>query len=224
MKKLVLLFILSTMVFSCKQSDWNTVPIGNNFYFENPQPINDSELNSFPNKFQGKYVNSDSLYLNITDNIICSESENKFRFHKNELDSLKQYFDIENDNFISKDNRKIFKLKKTGDSIEFISKNRDTIFILSDFQKAKRVNGHLVLNQKDSIYWKVKWINLNKNILTIKQLFSDEDLKRMDSITYIHSKMIDSTNYIISPKRIEFINFFKLKKFGYDQEYRKISK
>ena len=46
----------------------------------------------------------------------------------------------------------------------------------------------------------------------------------MDSITKIHSKKLDSTSFIISPKRKEFNQFFKLKKFGFDQEYRKISK
>ena len=222
MKNLAMLSIIYLLFSSCKKAE--DFPVGYNFYFENPQPINDSELNSIPNKFLGVYVNSDSTYLNITDNIIFSESETKFRFHKNELDSLKQYFDIENDDYISKDNRKIFKSKKTGDSIEFVSKNRDTIFILSDFQKVKRVNGHLVLNQKESIYWKVKLINLNKNKLIIKQLYSDDDLKRMDSITKIHSKMIDSASFVIAPKRSEFIKFFKLKEFGYNQEYLKISK
>jgi hypothetical protein len=82
----------------------------------------------------------------------------------------------------------------------------------------------LVLNQKDSIYWKIKLISFNKNTLTIKQLYSDDDLKRMESITEVHSKIIDSTSFIISPKRREFNQFFKLKKFGFDQEYRKISK
>jgi hypothetical protein len=46
----------------------------------------------------------------------------------------------------------------------------------------------------------------------------------MDSITEVHSKMIDSTSFIISPKRREFNKFFNLKKFGFDEEYKKISK
>ena len=180
MKKLALLFVLSVLMVSCKQSE---VPAdGNNFYFENPQPINDSELSSIPNKFKGIYRNADSLYLNITNDIIFSERETKFRFHKNEIDSLKQYFDVVDGKYISKDEKEVFNSKKVGDSIEFSSKDIDTIFKFSESQKAKRINGCLVLNQRDSIYWKVKLMTLNKNTLTIKQLYSDDDLKRMDSI------------------------------------------
>ena len=224
MKKIVFLFVLSLLIFSCKQSSSEAIPDGNNFYFENPQPINDSELSSFPNKFKGVYMSEDSLFLNITNNMIFSEREYKFRYHKNQLDSLKEYFDVVDGKYISKDEKEIYNSKKVGDSIELLSKNIDTIFQLSDTQKAKRINGFLVLNQRDSIYWKVKLISLNNNALTIKQLYSDDDLKRIDSITKVHSKMIDSASFVISPKRREFTQFFKLKKFGFDQEYRKISK
>jgi hypothetical protein len=224
MKKLTLLCIISIVIISCKQIEGFPIPDGNNFYFEYPQPINDSELSSFPNKFKGVYMSLDSLFLNITNNMIFSEREYKFRFHKTQLDSLKEYFDAVDGKYISKDTKEIFNSKKVGDSIEFASKNRDTIFKFSETQKAKRINGFLVINQKDSIFWKVKLVSLDKNKLIIKQLYSDDDLKRMDSITKIHSKKLDSTSFIISPKRKEFNQFFKLKKFGFDQEYRKISK
>jgi hypothetical protein len=220
MKKLALLFVLLVLMISCKQSEVPTD--GNNFYFENPQPINDSELSSIPNKFKGIYMSEDSIFLNITNNMIFSEREYKFKFHKNQLDSLKEYFDVVDGKYISKDKKEIFNSKKVGDSIEFASKNIDTIFQLSDMQKAKRINGFLVLNQKDSIYWKVKLISLNKNTLAIKQLYSEDDLKRMDSITKIHSKKLDSLSYIISPSRKEFKSFNEIKDFGYDSKFIKV--
>ena len=80
----------------------------------------------------------------------------------------------------------------------------------------------MVLNFKDSIYWKVKLISLNKNTLTIKQLYSEDDLKRMDSITKIHSKKLDSLSYIISPSRKEFKSFNEIKDFGYDSKFIKV--
>lgn len=220
MKKLVLLFVLSVLMVSCKQAEIE----GNNFCFENPQPINDSELSSFPNKFKGIYMNTDSVYLNITENIIFYESENKFRFHKNQIDSLKDYFDVVDGKYISKDKKEIFNSKKVGDSIDFVSKNIDTLFSFSETKKAKRLNGDLILNEKDSIYWKVKLLSLNKNTLNIKVLYSDDDLKRMDSITKIHSKKIDSLSYIISPSRSEFKRFSKVKNFGFDSKFVKLKK
>jgi hypothetical protein len=221
MKKIVLLFGVILLLVSCKQSE---CPAGNMFFFEAPQPINDSELTSIPNKFQGIYRNSDSVYLNIKKNIIYTESEFKFRIHKNQTDSLKQDFYIENGKYISKNKKEVFNSKVIGDSIELAYKDVDTFFSFSDIQKAKRINGRLVLNQKDSIYWKVKLMILNKNILKIKQLYSVNDLKRMDSITKNHSKRIDSTRFIISPSRKEFSKFLELKNFGFDHKYRKISK
>jgi hypothetical protein len=221
MKKIVLLFGVILLLVSCKQSE---CPAGNMFFFEAPQPINDSELTSIPNKFQGIYMNSDSVYLNIKKNIIYTESEFKFRIHKNQTDSLKQDFYIENGKYISKNKKEVFNSKVIGDSIELAYKDVDTFFSFSDIQKAKRINGRLVLNQKDSIYWKVKLMSLNKNTITIKQLYSDNDLKRMDSITKNHSKMIDSARFIISPSRKEFSKFLELKNFGFDHKYRKISK
>jgi hypothetical protein len=222
MKKIVLVFIIALVFISCKKA--NAVPVGNNFYFQNPQPINDSELNSIPNKFQGIYRNSDSTFLKITKNAIFEQSSFKIRLHKNQLDSLKQEFTIENGKYITKDKKEVYNSKSVGDSIELSSKNTDTIFIFSNSQKAKRINGCLVLNQKDSIFWTLRLISLNKNKLIIKHLYSNDDLNKMDSLTKVHSKSIDSTSFVISPSRREFSDFFELKNFGFDQEYIKISK
>ena len=49
MKKLALFLLISIVFISCKKVI--AVPVGNNFYFKNPQPINDSELNKFQISF-----------------------------------------------------------------------------------------------------------------------------------------------------------------------------
>jgi hypothetical protein len=178
---LVLLFVVS-----CKKAD---APADESYvlYFENPQPINDSELSKIPNKFRGIFMNSDSMYINIKENIILEESYYKFRIHKTDLDSLKEFFSYTNGEF--KLGSKIIR----GDSLEIIKKDIDTFFIFSNTQKAKRIDGQLVLNYKDSIFWKVKVMNIEKNKLKIKYIYSEEDLKRMDSLTKIKSTMIDSS-------------------------------
>jgi hypothetical protein len=223
MKNFVILSAIIFLFFSCKHADTMATPVGNVFYFTKPQPINDSELNSFPNKFKGIYMNSDSVILKISDEMMYNEFEYKYRFHKNQRDSLLNYFDMIDGKYISKHDNGVYTSKIIGDSIEFTNIDIDTLFKFSDSQKAKRINGNLVLNQKDSIFWTVKMLTLSKNKLTIKQLFSDDDLKRIDSITKIHSKIIDSTSFILAPKRSEFLKFFKLKNLGYDSEFTKIS-
>jgi|LakMenEpi03Aug12_release.lakeMendotaPanAssembly.Ray.scaffolds.fasta_scaffold397774_1 hypothetical protein len=221
MKKYTVL--LGLLVFlSCKKAEG--VPSGLGFYFEIPQPINDSELSKIPNKFLGLFMNSDSTYVNVQENIILKEYYDKFRFHKREFDSIKLDFDKVGDKYISKLNSTIFECKYLKDSIEFSNKRIDTFFIFSNTQKAKRFDGQLVLNYKDSSYWTIKSIRLENNNLKIKYIYSEEDLKRIDSLTKVKSTMIDSSSFIIKPSRNEFKRILNLKKLGGEFEYRKVSK
>jgi hypothetical protein len=220
MKKYIL--VLALLIFlSCKKAE-PAEPAGLSFYFEKTQPINDAELSKIPNKFQGLFMNSDSLYLNIKDDIILKEYYNKFRFPKSEFDSIKLNFDKVGDKYISKFNKDIYEAKYLKDSIEFSNKQIDTFFIFSPTQKAKRFDGKLVLNYKDSIYWKVKSLRLEKNNLKIKFIYSEQDLKRIDSLTKVKSTMVDSSSFIIRPSRNEFKRILNLKKLGGEFEYSKV--
>lgn len=222
MKKYVFLLCL-VFLFSCKKADAPATE-GFCFYFKNPQPINDSELSKIPIKFRGIFLDQDSIYVIIKENIILREYYNRFRFHKNTLDSIKDGFDLVGSQYISKLNEEVYEYKHVGDSIEFSNKQIDTFFIFSNTQKAKRINGQLVLNTKDSIFWKIRTIRLDHDTLKIKYVYSKEDLKRMDSVTKEKSTMIDSSSFIIKPSRREFKNIFNLKHLGEDQKYKKITK
>ena len=143
----------------------------------------------------------------------------------NELKSKgKANSNIENIKYKFKNETTFLEDKIIGDSIEFSQKEIDTLFIFSDKQKAKRINGKLVISDKDSIYWQSKLVYLNKDELVIKYLYSDDDLRKLDSITKIKSKKIDSTTYVISPSRSEFKRFFEVTNFGFDIKYKKVSK
>ena len=207
MKFYFCMLIIGFTVMSCK----DIAVSENNYYFENPQPINDSELSKIPNKFEGIFMNSDSVFLNFKENMILREIFFRFKINKKELDSLKKSQDIYN-----------YRLLK--DSIELSRKKIDTFFIFSNSQKAKRINGHLILNEKDSIFWKIKMLSLDKNVLTIRYIYSEKDLKKIDSISKIKSKKIDSSSYIITPSRREFKKILDLKNLEYKQEFKKISK
>jgi len=222
MKYLFFIFATSFLFISCKESAYH--PTGNTYYFTEPQPVNDSEIKSIPNKYLGLYINSDSIYLNVSKRMITKESYFKFRIHQNSLDSLGDELVKLNGKFRFKDKTTFLEDKKIGDSIEFSQNQIDTFFIFSDKQKAKRINGKLVLSEKDSLYWETKMVYLNNNELTVKYLYSDEDLKKMDSITKIKSQKIDSTTYLISPSRSEFKKFFEVENFGYDSKYKKVKK
>ena len=217
MKKYILVLGLLFM-FSCKKAE----PFGLNFYFENPQPINDAELSKIPKKFQGLFMSPDSTYLDIKEDIILEESFYKFKFHKKDMDSLKKEFVFSKGKCMSKDNKELFDYRQLKDSIEFSNKRVDTFFVFSDARKAKRFDGKLVLNYRDSIFWTLKSIRLEKNVLKINYICSKEDLKRMDSLTKVKSTMIDSSSFIIKPSRNEFKRILNLKHLGEDLEYKKI--
>lgn len=224
MKKIAVLIVLSFMLYSCRDKSAELPFDSFTFFFEKPQPINDIELNSIPNKFIGEYINSDAVVIKIRKNAITSENSSKFKFPKNQMDSLKTKFSFADGKCISKLNNSILDYKIIGDSIELTSKEIDTVFIFSDTKNAKRINGILVLNEKKSKYWEVSFVNLNKNKLEIKHLYAENDLRRMNSVTKIHSKMIDTTTFVINPTRGEFGKFLQLKDFGYLQVYEKKSK
>ena len=209
------------VLYSCKKTE---VFLGPNLYFENPQPINDSELSKFPNKFKGLYIDEDSLFLKIQENVIFTERYFKFKIHKNELDSLKNEFIFSKGKLINKKRNETYEVAIKEDSIELTNKTIDTIFIFSNTQKAKRINGSLVLNTKDSVFWTIKTISLEKNILKLKYIYSEEDLKKLDSILKEKPKMIDSSSFIIRPTRNEFKKILNLKNFGDDHEFKKVLK
>ena len=220
MKKNIFTLLFLVLLFCCKRAEF---PISeNNYLFENSQPINDSELNKIPSKFQGKFMSQDSSYLNIDAYCVYNEYYNKFKINKTKLDSLKSEFEITDKKFINKDLDKAFDYRILKDSIELSEKIIDTIFVISDNQKAKRIDGQLILSFKDSIFWNIKMISIQKNNLKIKQLSNFSDLKKLDSITKIKSKSIDSTSILIKPSRREFKKIINLKNLGTEMIYKKL--
>ncbi|KRD09937.1 hypothetical protein ASE21_09435 [Flavobacterium sp. Root901] len=96
MKKSILIVAAILLIISCKKADAAACEECVILYFETPQPINDSELNSFPNKFKGLYMNSDSTFIRIEEDRILEEYSWKLKIHKLTLDSTKTEYNIVN--------------------------------------------------------------------------------------------------------------------------------
>jgi hypothetical protein len=194
------------MLFSCKEKVFE----GDDLYFENPQPMNESELREIPSKFLGLYKDADSVFLKIDKNRITKYYYGRYRIHKSELDSMENDFEISNGNLIEKKTKATFETKKIEDSIELSSINTDTIFQISNIQKLKRINGNLLLNFKRDNYWQVNILTLKKKTLNLKYL-SVADLNSLDSVMTIKATMIDSINYLLKPSRKEFKKISNMK-------------
>ena len=113
--------------------------------------------------------------------------------------------------------------RRLKDSIEIKEIKYDTIFSISDNQKAVKINRTFVLNTKDSIYWKIRFITFDKNNLKIKDLYSLNDIKRIDSLSKIKSIKIDSIKNVFQLSRKEFIKMLALKNLGFEKNYIKIN-
>lgn len=225
MKKAILILGFIAIIVSCKKADALAECVEGcaTFYFGNPQPDNNSELDHFPNKFRGLYVNNDSTFIRIEEDRILEEYFWKFKIHKLKLDSLKAECDIIEGKLVV-DTKYTYDMLPRGDSIELIQKSIDTLFRFSFYEKAKRIDGQLILSRKDSIFWKIQFLLLEKNTLKFKNLYDLKDLKKLDSVTKIQGKKLDSTSYLMKPARSEFKKIFKIKDLGYDREYKKVSK
>lgn len=225
MKKIIFILVLIIASASCKKADAVAACDGCLvFYFENPQPANDSELNGFPSKFKGLYRSKDSTFLRIEEDRILREYFLNFKVHRQKMDSLKSEYDLVDGKLITRDTKDKFDIKVVGDSIELSQKITDTLFRLSYNQKVKRIDGQLVLSTRDSVFWKMKIVSLEKNVLKFKDIYLREDLSKLDSVTIIKGKMLDSTSYLIKPRRREFKNILKIKHLGAEQQFDKVLK
>ena len=208
------------MLFSCKQADAFATD-GTDFSFNEQQPVNDSKISYFPRSIIGNYIDNDSTYLVVTNKQFIYKWIRKSYLSFEDLEKLKDSSRIVGNRiYYLKD--KFCEFRKLQDSIEIVSTDYDTIFSISENQTAKKIKSSIVLNSKDSIFWKIKLVSFDKNILTLKSLATDEDLVRIDSLSKTKVQKIDSTRNIIQLTRKEFKNMLKLKKFGYDQTFKKI--
>ncbi|RWX00497.1 hypothetical protein [Flavobacterium cerinum] len=212
MKK-CLLFILTGFLFaSCKE----TAKGETDFFFDNPQPINDSELSTIPTKYRGQYNQENQTTLYITDYIIFKEST--MAYHKSGIDSIGT---LKNGKFTTNDNSETFTAEQKGDSV-YLKMFRDTLFSFSPRQKAKHINGQIVLSYKDSISWYIKILSLEKDSLKIKFLMSRNDYTKLKPLVTNIKINSDTTIVNINPTRREFRKILKTKDLGYDMKYKKV--
>jgi hypothetical protein len=170
------------------------------------------------------YRNDDSTFIRIEEDRILREYFYTNIIHKKALDSLKEDYNIINGKLVIKDFKAEYNLKPKGDSILLMRKMIDTLFRFSLNQRAKRIDGQLILSRKDSIFWNVQFLSIEKLAIKFKNLYEKEDLKKLDSVTQIKGKMLDSTSYLIKPTRREFKNILKIKHLGTEQQFDKVLK
>lgn len=210
MKKLAIIIVIFSFL-SCNKEIADG-PIETYFYFESPQPVNDSELSSLPSKFRGKYF-IDDIELTITDKEIYHTYFEDGKISKSSLDSLKNIIEYKNNKLIwLDDNEKlVYDTEEEKDSIYYFRKRLDTVFSFSERQKAKRINGQLVLSTRDSVFWNVKILSLEKDSLKWKYFCCKTDYELLKPMVKDITINTDTSIVNIKPVRREFAKILSLK-------------
>lgn len=219
MKKQLFLLILSSVTFfGCKESAIEFY--GTNFYFMEPQPINDSELKKFPSKFRGVYQSDNNDIIEITDNYIYRQYEGVYTVSRAEFDSISKENIYEGGKLKFNDNQEVLTVQERHDSVTLKSFYRDTIFAFSQNHKAKRINGHLVLSHKDSVFWKVNILAVKNDSLKWKKLGSKTDYAFLKSYIKDITSNADTSVVKLKPTRREFSKLLSSENINWSRYYK----
>lgn len=210
--------LIALILASCKET--KTEPAeAFRFVFDHPQPIGGFELDHFPARFTGVYQIDESSSLTIESDRISEESNFEFSVAKKDLDSLKDIGTFRNDEFIVAD--KAYKMTDKGDSISITDHSVKTLFRLSANQKLKRIGRHLVVSEKDSVFWRSSVLYFDKDSLQWQRLFKVEDIPQLQR-TVKDVSVGDTTIVCIKPTRKEFKKILEQKQLGWKTGYKKI--
>ena len=217
-KKVIAFTVLAMLFTSCREDAFVGMPV--DYYFHSPQPDNVSELKCFPSKFMGRYAFGDTL-LFITDKTIYSQTRAIIVEHRDILkDSVKEKISYKDGKLIA--DGVVFDVLEKTDSLYLRTTLTDTLFVLSDSQKAKRFNGSLILSHKDSIFWKVNMLTFIKDSLKWRHLSSKEDYRELKTIVKNSKADADTTVVNLKPTKKEFRKILSMQKMGWEKGYKKV--
>jgi hypothetical protein len=210
LKTIIIYFIFFATLISCRKSD---APIAG---FEEPQPIDISNLSKIPNRLFGKYLNiKDSSLLVINENVIKRVINFSGKIHIKELDSVNV---LSGNAVINLKTKERIQVRRIGDSLLFHQNYTDTIFRLSKMNVLKKYKGYYFLNILfDEKNWETKKVKLSKGKLTISTINSIEEIHNLEKITSSSHDTISQV-FKFKPTKRQFKKFVKEEGFGEEDE------
>lgn len=186
--------------------------------FTEPMPPNEKNLNAFPWKYRGDYVNNDgSTYLHIDKQMITKEYDYDVRIHRDSMtyfDSLAG--DTLWDNYTR--NYRFVTVDSAGYVCYHVNETEHVFGINADFI-ARKYKGYLFLNSPYDAGWTCEQVKLKKGILTISSISTVEAVEALNECVEDHS---DTVALSYSPTKKQFKSFVKSDGFGYGEEYHRI--
>lgn len=222
--KIKVLFVGAFFVLvSCKESSMME-EYGVRFYFNEAQPVNDSDLKSFPVKYRGIYATTDEVReLHIDEKDIYYKYFLNGEITKSELETLTDSIIYKNGKLtvISPDESIVYDTEEKGDTIFFHKQIMDTVFSLSKRQIAKRFKGQLVLSEKDSVYWSARILSIHNDTLFWKYFKDKSDFKKLKALVNDIRTDEDTLKVYLNPSRKEFVKILSLEPSGYNKYLKK---
>ncbi|MDO5636339.1 MAG: hypothetical protein Q4G18_03725 [Myroides sp.] len=183
MRKVITALVLTTLLVSCKESIAN---------FTDAQPVNKSNLKSFPKKMQGVYHNAAfDTDLTIENHIVMLTTHFNDTVNTTDLQHLSSEINV--------------RTQPLNDSL-FIATYAvtDTVFALSNQQVLRKWKGHYFLNsQHENKLWEVKKLTYKDNIVSVSAIVSEEAIAHLDELTETTTDSIRPKTYTLDKKQFK---------------------
>jgi len=185
--------------------------------FDEPQPNGVNALESFPNRLQGRYVDSShSSIVTITKNLLTRQ----YFFEEEYKDSTGVGYKMVGDTLIEWANGTKEKVRLKGDALFFQRSLTDTIFQRAANCVLKKYKGYYFLNKLFSDNaWEVKKMWFEKGTLIIGSISNEDDLSKLKEIKEIPRDTV-STRFSLTRK--EFKKFVNDNGFGEEEKFYRV--
>jgi hypothetical protein len=213
-----IVLLVAFLFISCKENaagEYASV----DYYFDEPQPVNDRPLKTIPTLFRGSYSHSKDEVLNITNNAVYFDYQQNIALPLSDKDSVFKIPQYKDGKITYYNPYSQFDVT-VKDSVYLSGFTRDSIFNLSDTNIAKLYKGRLILSHRDSTFWKVNILAVNKDSLYWKHL-SLEDYKKISVFIKDVAINNDTTGVLIKPTKKEFKQLLDMN-MSWQQKYKKV--
>ena len=193
--------------------------------FDQPYPIDESNLETLPNLYQGSFIcESDSSLLLIQDYEIMIRKENYFTLPLKYIEEREDCNMDGNEMFVS-GRAECIPVEFVNDStVRGIVIEHDTLFAMKEKSVARMYEGHLVLSQevKDD-EWAVSFLSLEPNADVVYRAITDKTkIKAVGKVTSVENitTLEDKNNrYKIKPTMKQFDELFHNEEVFIECEY-----
>ena len=174
--------------------------------FTEPLPPDGENETEFPQSLSGIYKRHEGDdFLKITSNTVLNTGSYQFTISKTEADTSEQY-DLNGNTLLDKKNDITIKVTLKNDTLYVNWNFTDTIFLLNEFNPARKFKGHYFLNKKTN-EGVVESTGQTENMMNVveKENPSIELLKGIKLLDDVENhKELKNVNLYVSPKNAHF--------------------